>query len=546
MRIDPQLTSRHWTRVVAICAALFWSGIACEKPAAEQKPPAPPRRELPNILLISIDSLRPDHLGCYGHARPTSPRIDRLAAEGAVFENVISSTSWTLPAHAALFTGLFDSVHGCVDTTKPLADNRTTLAERLKAAGYATAGFFSGPYLHPVFGLGQGFDEYVDCTAYADLNTNEARETGKLDSDTVFDAATEDVTNPRLCERVTAWLRRPPARPFFLFIHMWDVHYDFIPPSPYDKQFDPDYTGWVNGRNVLHDLRIVETMPRRDLEHLIALYDGEIAWTDEHVGHILDVLDEKGLHDKTLVILTADHGTEFFEHRLKTHRQTVYDEVIRIPLIVRYPGRVAPGGRFAEQTRIIDVLPTALDLAGLGAPEDVMGQSLAPLLAGGKLKQDPLAIAELLCDGRRLLPDGKWAPKNPNYTLQQQLRAFRRPEWKLLLDLNERRSLAFDLKADPGEQRPLPEIPRQILEESRRAADRLKNYRDAMPPPGMPGVIPPEVLRKLRSVGYLGDDAEDEEHDETIPQSPATQPASAPTTAPASAPTTRPDESPKP
>ena len=539
MRIAHQELSRRAGFLASVCAALLLCLPACEKPPAAPKPEP---KNLPNILLISVDTLRPDHLGCYGYARQTSPNIDRLATEGAVFENVISSTSWTLPAHAALFTGLYDSVHGCLDTNKPLSDNRITLAERLKDAGYTTAGFFSGPYLHPVFGLGQGFDEYVDCTSYSGLNTEEAKEKGKVDSDQVFDQAVEDITNPRVLERVSTWLRKSPSQPFLLFIHMWDVHYDFIPPAPYDKKFDPDYDGWVDGRNVLHDTRIVETMPKRDLDHLIALYDGEIAWTDEHIGQILKVLEELGLHDSTIVILTADHGTEFFEHGLKTHRQTLYDEVIRIPLIIRFPNHVAAGTRFAEQARIIDVLPTAMDLAGLGEPDDVMGQSLAPLFASAKLKQDSLAISELQCDVRRLLPDGKWLPRNPQREIQQELRAFRRPQWKLLLDLNERRTQAFDLKHDPGEQHPLENIPTAIIDESRRADSRLKDYRAAMPPPGAAGSIPIEVLRQLRAVGYLGDDTEDE----TPFESPSSQPASAPTTAPTSAPSTHPGESPAP
>lgn len=532
--------------LLAVCATALISISACDKPTADSdstqasKPVAritPLRADLPNVLLISIDSLRPDHLGCYGYKRDTSPRIDRLASEGALFETVISSTSWTLPAHAALFTGLPDSVHGCLDTSKPLADNRLTMAERLKKVGYTTAGFFSGPYLHPVFGLAQGFDEYVDCTAYPDLSDEEAKKTGMVDGEAIFDAATEDVTNPRVYERVAAWLRRPPARPFFLFIHMWDVHYDFIPPPPYDKKFDPDYTGWVTGRNVLHDARIVHTMPKRDLEHLIALYDGEIGWTDQHVGMILDVFDELGWRDSTLVIVTSDHGTEFFEHGLKTHRQTLYDEVIRIPLIMRFPGRITPGGRFAQQARIIDVLPTVLDLAGLDEPDDVMGRSLTSLLDGGTLHCDAPAIAELLCDGRRLQPDGKWAPRNPNFLVQQQLRAYRRPEWKLLLDLNERRTLAFDLRSDPEEQTPLAELPKSILDDARRADDWLRQYRSAMPPPGSAAPIPVEVLQKLRAVGYLGDDADDDEPDlDRLPTAPESSPTSAPSADPSEPP----------
>ncbi|MBU0617850.1 MAG: sulfatase-like hydrolase/transferase, partial [Planctomycetes bacterium] len=188
----------------------------------------------PNILLISVDALRPDHLGCYGYGRATSPNIDKLAGEGALFENAISSTSWTLPAHAALFTGLADSVHGCTDTDRRLAENRYTLAERLKDAGYATVGFFSGPYLHPVFELGQGFDEYVDCTSYPELTERNGIDAKAVDSASVHERSHRDITNPRVYERASAWLTENKRRPFFMFVHMWDVHFDFIPPPPYD------------------------------------------------------------------------------------------------------------------------------------------------------------------------------------------------------------------------------------------------------------------------------------------------------------------------
>jgi arylsulfatase A-like enzyme len=471
----------------------------------------------PNILLISIDALRPDHLGCYGYSRPTSPRIDELAAEGALFENAISSTSWTLPAHAALFTGLVDSVHGCVDTDRRLAENRHTLAERLREAGYATVGFFSGPYLHPVFGLGQGFDEYVDCTSYAELMESDGADSKSVDNQRVHTASHRDITSPQLYARVGAWLRARERRPFFMFVHMWDVHFDFIPPPPYDTRFDPEYRGTFTGRDFLFNAAVNASMPRRDLEHVIALYDGEIAWTDKHVGRMLDDLDALGLGGSTIVVLLSDHGTEFFEHGRKAHRQSLYDEVIRIPLIVRYPGRIAAGQRHADQACIVDVLPTILDLAGLGEPSDLMGQSLRPLFSGAALRRDNLAISELFCDSVRLMPDGLWERKDPRFSIQQRLRSYRRSDRKMINDLNRHQTAVFDLRADPGEQQPLDEVPPAVTQDAERAREWLRAFRQALPTDGTQSTIPPEVLAKLKSLGYIGGDEEEDGEPEQPP-----------------------------
>jgi arylsulfatase A-like enzyme len=445
----------------------------------------------PNVLVISIDMLRPDHVSCYGYGRPTSPRLDAFAAQGALFENAISSTSWTLPAHAALFTGLADSVHGCTDTDKRLDPSRHTLAERLRAAGYATAGFFSGPYLHPVFGLGQGFDSYVDCTSYARRSLKIVAERGTTEGRDLMLASHGDITNPTVYRNVNDWLVANDKRPFFLFIHMWDVHFDFIPPPPYDTMFDPDYDGVVDGRNFFFSDRINPDMAQRDLDHVLALYDGEIAWTDMHVGKILDDLEALGLADSTLVIILSDHGTEFFEHHNKGHRQTLYDEVIRIPMMIRFPGRIEPGQRFAEQVRIIDVLPTVLDFAGAPAPDDVMGQSLVPLLTGGTLARDNLAVSEL-------------------YSVGVKLRSFRRNGRKLLEnELNDKVYL-FDLADDPGEQRPLTDIDapvqwvRDMLDDARLGRQWLTEFRNSMPEATATSDIPDDLRRQLESLGYLG------------------------------------------
>jgi arylsulfatase A-like enzyme len=333
----------------------------------------------PNVVLISIDMLRADHLQCYGYDRPTSPNIDALAREGALFERNFASSSWTLPSHAAIFTSLPDSLHGCTDTDRALAPSATTLAERFQAAGYRTAGFFSGPYLHPAFGLGQGFEEYEDCTAYAKRIDGRPKDEWAMNPE-VMVASHEDVTNERTYGAVEGWLAHRGEDPFFLFVHLWDAHFDFIPPAPYDTQFGAPYDGWVDGRNFFFDERYSPSMSSRDLQHTLALYDGEIAWTDSIVGRIRAQLDRRGLLDETVIALTSDHGTEFFDHGLKGHRRTLYDEVLHTPLILRYPRSIPAGRRVSALSRGIDLGATLLELAGLPFPDDIMGQSLMPLV----------------------------------------------------------------------------------------------------------------------------------------------------------------------
>ncbi|MFQ5806637.1 MAG: sulfatase [Phycisphaerae bacterium] len=478
----------RFRRIAPICVgALLLAGCGQEDrpdPAAEAKKPALLAvKTSANVALISIDSLRPDHLHCYGYPKKTSPHIDQLAREGALFENVISSTSWTLPAHACMFTGLADSVHGCTDADRRLNDRHYTLAERLKDTGYATVGFFSGPYLHPVFGLDQGFDTYVDCTSYPQLSDRPAasRETGE-----------DNITNPRVLEEVQHWLSENMRHPFFMFIHMWDVHFDFTPPPPYDTRFDPDYRGNISGRRFLSDPRINKDLPKRDLEHLLALYDGEIAWTDEHVGKIIAELEARGLLDSTVIIVTAGHGTAFFEHGLKGHRNSLFDEVIRIPLIIRYPARIAAGQRHRQQVRMIDLLPTVVDL--VGAPWDyrrLMGQSLAPLFAGGKTQRDEPAISELLSRGLKM-------------------QSFRRPERKTIWNLELDKGAVYDLLADPGELAPLPREESPTVDAAKQdimwSRAFLEAFRQRYPQSPKIAGLPAELREKLESLGYAGDE----------------------------------------
>ena len=193
----------------------------------------------PNVVLVSIDSLRADHAGCYGYARKTTPVLDRLAGEGVLCEQHISSSSWTLPAHAALFTSLPDGLHGCTDTNFALAAGARTLARRFQEAGYRTAGFYCGPYLHPAFGLAQGFDSYEDCSSYPGMMARVAEASGREEA-RINRASHADVTGERVDRALERWFSERGEGPFFLFVHLWDVHFDYIPPPPFDRAFDPD------------------------------------------------------------------------------------------------------------------------------------------------------------------------------------------------------------------------------------------------------------------------------------------------------------------
>lgn len=443
----------------------------------------------PNVLLISIDTLRPDHLKCYGYQRSTSPNLDRLAAEGVLYENHISSTSWTLPAHAALFTALADSVHGCIETNRKLHQNFVTLAEVFAGAGYKTVGFFSGPYLHPAFGLGQGFAYYKNCTSYAKSIDDEPAEKWAMDAG-VMRQSHHDITNPIVYSAYKKWLDKNKNSGFFMFVHLWDAHFDFIPPPPYDKMFDPNYTGSISGKDFFFDRRINAGMPERDLRHIIALYDGEIAWTDYHVGKMINDLKEAGLLEKTIIAVTSDHGTEFFEHGDKAHRKTLFDEVIRIPLIIRYPAILPAGVRVHAQTRLIDAAPTLLELAGLPAMENVMGHSLVQLVSKQKPGFDNTAISELFSVGRSM-------------------RTLRTLAWKFTDHLNLKKRYFVDLLKDPGEryfQTDLAQDPgRRFLIRYQTISKDLIIRRSRWSKYTDRSTIPEDVLKQLKSLGYINE-----------------------------------------
>jgi arylsulfatase A-like enzyme len=456
-------TPLRWSRAVVLLALL--GVLAGCRPVASRRPR--------NVLLISIDSLRADRLGCQGNPRRSSPALDRLAAAGARFARAYAPSSWTLPSHATLLSGTTQARHGAVAPDRPMRDDVTTLATRLAAQGYHTRGVFSGPFLEARYGFDRGFGEYVSCEGFAETSPNR------------LDRSHSTRTSECVRNRVTKWSRTDGKAPFFWFVHLWDVHYDYVPPARYVRRFDPDYAGRLDGRRIA-GTGFLGNASQRDVAHLLACYDGEVRWVDDTIARLLHHMQRTGRLDDTLVVVTADHGDEFHEHGFKMHRRTVYGEVVHVPLILVGPG--VPRGRVVETpVGLVDVAPTVLDLLGLPAT-GMDGRSLRPLMDGTTRAHPP--VVSVLYQSRE---------KTPPLPLTI---AVRRDAITLMRPLHETTWVAFDPIHDPAEQTPVPVLDRTLLRQAQAAAARAR-VRPAVGAAAHTVDLPPAKRRQLRVLGYI-------------------------------------------
>ena len=358
-----------------------------------------------SVILISLDTLRADHLGVYGYERPTSPNIDALAATGIVFEQALAQASSTLPSHRSLFRSRLPS---------KAEGTETTLAEVLTAHGLKTAAFTGGGNISAAFGFNRGFSSYVD---------------DPRGFDQAFDA-------------VEIWLRGHAEEPFFLFLHTYDIHLPYDPPAPYHERFGAAYQGPVHGRGTLEILRQARgfrgypqgegshDLTDLDRKKIVDLYDGGILYTDTYIGRLLLLLRELGLREKTAVILFSDHGEEFWEHGSVLHSHTLYQELIHVPLIFSLPGNWRAGEHITQPVRLLDVAPTLLDLLQIPIPPTFEGRSLLGLMSGET--QAPVTIAAEIKDWRaRIDYPWKWIRRGYGPESQTEL---------------------FNLESDPMEQ----------------------------------------------------------------------------------------------
>jgi arylsulfatase A-like enzyme len=442
------------------------------------------RPSSPNVVLISIDTLRADHLSCYGYVRRTTPNIDRLAQEGTLVTQAYASSSWTIPSHMTMLTGLPPSRHGVDRPGRSLARDHVTLAERLRGAGYQTAAFVSGPTLHRAFGFDHGFALYDNTMAFVRRDFVGGDST--MPSEQVQRRAHQAVTGPRVRAAVERWLDHGARPPFFLFVHLWDPHYDYIPRPPYDTRFDPGYLGDFDFSDVPFNPRINPRMPEREREHLVALYDGEIAATDAVVGALSDALERHGWLADTLLVVTADHGEEFFDHGHKGHMRSLFEEMIHVPLVVRFPGRVPAGRRLDAIFASVHLMPTILGLLGLPAPPLAPARDLSAMLRGGPVPPDLWAFAEL-AHGR----------EHPLY-------AVRVGQRKYVGEIGEQAEvLVEDLATDAAEQHPTPADAGERRAFATWVGQAIGELRPADPTAGLIPALDPETRRELGALGYI-------------------------------------------
>jgi arylsulfatase A-like enzyme len=335
-----------------------------------------------NIVLITIDTLRPDHLTCYGYAGPTSSHIDAFAEEAVLFEHVCCQSSQTLPSHASILIGTNPRTHKVISHESFVDQKITTLAEILKGRGYRTAAFISSHSLDSKYGLDQGFDTYWEVHKQFSVQERQIQKAQEH-------SATTDA--------VLDWLTDAAGSKFFLWVHWFDPHRPYDPPPRYLGEFAGGYAGLATSDPdfIMKVWREQIDLAPEDVAHLVGRYDGEIAFTDAQVGRVLDDLESRGLLDNTIVIITADHGEILYEHEhYFGHDIGLYDECIMIPLIVHLPGHGHPGMRISPLVQSLDIMPTLLEALQIEPPQNLEGKSLIPLMEGAGRSTVDFAFSE--------------------------------------------------------------------------------------------------------------------------------------------------------
>ncbi len=392
----------------------------------------PPSAER-HVVLFLIDTLRQDRLGLYGNRRSPSPNLDRLARESLVFGQAQAASSWTKASVASLFTSRPPSLHGAEDYEDRLRAGERTLAHVFGAQGYRTAAFgFNTWVFNPKFHMGEGFQTFVE--------VNDRTSDRETRSDAVIDETLD-------------WIERNHHRPFFLYIHTIDPHAPYEPLPEMLARVEPQgFAGEITGRLGDFDRRRGDSITRAEMEHLLALYDAEIAFNDAQVGRVIEALQRLGLWDECTFVLTADHGEEFLDHGAWSHGGTLYQEQLLVPLVVKPPrSRRLQPARIQEPVSMLDVAPTLCALAGVSSDDSPFhGRSLLPLVEEPRLWTPGPLVSELARAGRQQF-------------------AIRRGASKYILTTTPvRKEQLFDLERDPGEHHDLAgSVPAATLESFR-------------------------------------------------------------------------------
>lgn len=447
---------------------------------APPKQPSSPNPTVPRVLLLSIDTLRPDALSSFGGREIRTPHLDALAGDSLSFTRAYSSASWTLPAMASVMTGVSPRVHGALHTRSRVPDGLPTLAETLRRAGYRTAAFISSTVLGPPANLTQGFDEYRPYPGpWLGRSLGATVLRSRLSRFRLDEAPPPDLTGD-----VTDWLRARQDEPFFLWVHFFDPHAPYGPPRRYleNPEGRTRFEGW--DEEAIRAGTWVPTAAERDRIH--QLYLGEVRWVDDAVGRFLGELRRRNLYDDTLIVLVSDHGEEFWEHDSYGHGHTLYDELLHVPLLVKLPVKLQKSertGRIATAVSTESIFSTVLDACSLPLPPGY-----------------PAA-------GSLLRP----APDRPLHALGlnrfEDRQSVRFGRFKYIRWTTSGREELYDLQRDPGEKVSLAaSAPAELLEgrrllasfeaEGRRGRQLLRLTE------GETTELDAHTLERLRSLGY--------------------------------------------
>ncbi len=406
--------------------------------------------EKPNVLLITLDTTRADHLACYGYSDVRTPTLDALAGRGVLFEQCASSSPLTLPSHSTMMTGMYPTYHGVrVNGNTALSDEQTTIAEVLTAKGYSCGAFIGGFVLDGRWGLKQGFQHYddqFDLKKYKTLDLGGVQRPGNE----VVDAA-------------LAWLEGQKDKTFFAWVHLYDPHAPYEPPEPYLSEY------------------------RQKGKGLVSLYDGEIAFMDSQIGRLVEWLGKSGLDTNTLVVLIGDHGEGLQSHGEGAHGYFIYDSVAHVPFLVVAPFNDLQGVRVRSQVRTVDLFPTVLEFVGIEPPVKVHGRSLLPRMFDPKTDDQSFAYGESMTPSIQF----GWSPLYFLRTTRFKFIAAPRPEF-------------YDLAQDPGEERDVQnKYPDRALA-MKKELDRLIIETSAGAPKLQAANLDKETMERLSALGYIG------------------------------------------
>ena len=454
------MTGTRLARLLAACVLLVSAaastrhGLPAPAGSASEAPPAPP----PNLILVSIDTLRADHLGAYGYHRDTSPSFDGLARRGVTFAQAVAQAPNTPSSHLSLLTSLYFSAHRFSWRDARIPSGLTMLADLLRASGFATWGFVDGGFLKRDLGFAQGFDHYED----------------------------DQVHVAKIWRRVERWLDTRRADRFFLFVHCYDVHSPYRKPPPFDRLYEPEpYRGTFepDDQSLVAASMDPSHLTPGDLAHTIALYDGAIRYTDGYLHRLLAGLARRGLLDRSVVVVTSDHGEEFLEHGSMLHWQSYFTPNYHVPLVFLIPGR--PPRRVEGPVELVDVLPTVLELLGLPPHPAAMGRSLVPLIDGTEPSSRAVAYAE------PFQLDSPWrvAVSDRRQLLYNQTTGVKR---------------LYDVWSDPLARDNLaarePAVVAELLDVIRRRQAQIAQWT---PPAQAGGVVSATTRRELEAMGYV-------------------------------------------